>query len=293
MKQLLILLALAASAQQIKINPITGLPDLVGSSSASAVSSVTAGPTGALRCTPTTGAVVCDVDTLYVPNKTGSNTWTGTNDFTGGSLLIPGLSTVGAVPYVSSSGVLAQDGSFLRTATGKYTIQNPTAITGDTQVIIKEGAGQSSNIFLVQDASGNTLLGALGTNAKFASTMSNTGNTVNMSATQGMLVGTGLQYLFVNGFTYDSPDTGLARNAAGVVEVNNGTAGTLRDFLARQYKNTPVAVGSLQTCNAGNAGSVASVNDSLAPAWGVTVANGGAAYALVTCNGANWTVTGI
>lgn len=70
MKHLLILIALAAAAQQIKINPITGLPDLVGSGGGGAVSSVTAGPTGALTCTPTTGAVVCDVDTAYIANKT-------------------------------------------------------------------------------------------------------------------------------------------------------------------------------------------------------------------------------
>jgi hypothetical protein len=76
MKHLLLLIALAASAQQIKINPITGLPDLVGSS-ASGVASVTAGPLGALVCTPTTGAVVCDVDSAYVPNKAGSATITG------------------------------------------------------------------------------------------------------------------------------------------------------------------------------------------------------------------------
>ena len=35
--------------------------------------------------------------------------------------------------------------------------------------------------------------------------------------------------------TTSTADTGLARNAAGVVEVNNGTAGTFRDLKARYY----------------------------------------------------------
>lgn len=37
------------------------------------------------------------------------------------------------------------------------------------------------------------------------------------------------------GAFYNGADTGLARNAAGVIEANNGTAGTLRDFKARTY----------------------------------------------------------
>lgn len=101
-----------------------------------AVSSVTAGPTGALTCTPTTGAVVCDADTAYVPNKAGSNTWTGANDFTGGSLLIPGLSTVGAVPYVSSSGVLAQEtsGMFYDAANDRLGLGGSGTVTAASSV---------------------------------------------------------------------------------------------------------------------------------------------------------------
>ena len=42
------------------------------------------------------------------------------------------LTTVGAVPYVSSVGILSSDGSFLRSATGRYTLYDPTATTGVT-----------------------------------------------------------------------------------------------------------------------------------------------------------------
>lgn len=53
------------------------------------------------------------------------------------------------------------------------------------------------------------------------------------------------------------------------------------------------SVASLPTCVAGLAGSRRAVNDSLAPALGVLVAGGGAAFAAVVCNGATWTVNGI
>lgn len=46
------------------------------------------------------------------------------------------LTTVGAVPYVSASGVLNQDGSFLRVSTGQYTLYDPTATTGSTLATI-------------------------------------------------------------------------------------------------------------------------------------------------------------
>ena len=40
-------------------------------------------------------------------------------------------------------------------------------------------------------------------------------------------------------------------------------------------------------------GMIARVTDALAPTIGTTVASGGAAYALVNYNGANWTVIGV
>ncbi len=67
----IMVLASAAWAQY----PIPG--SMGGGGGGGAVASVTAGPLGALVCTPTTGAVVCDVDSAYVPNKAGSATITG------------------------------------------------------------------------------------------------------------------------------------------------------------------------------------------------------------------------
>jgi len=73
----------------------------------------------------------------------------------------------------------------------------------------------------------------------------------------------------------------------GDLDVVNGGVNTIR------LKTTPVAVSALPTCNSGSAGTVQAVNDANGPAWGVTVASGGSAFAQVVCNGTNWRVTGI
>lgn len=168
----------------------------------------------------------------------------------------------------------------------------------NTLLSVKAGSVQSSNLQEWQGPSGTALsFVTLGGTGYFPVINLDGWWTLSQTSGGGISFGSGHMVAWGSGGTNAasgtvSGDTALGRNAAGVVEANSGTLGTLRDFLARQYKNTPVAVGSLQTCNAGNAGSVASVNDANAPAWGVTVANGGAAFALVVCNGSNWTVTG-
>lgn len=54
------------------------------------------------------------------------------------------LTVTGTVPYVCSTGTLCQDGSFLRSATGRYTLYDPTATTGVTTLTVRAGAGQST-----------------------------------------------------------------------------------------------------------------------------------------------------
>ena len=160
---------------------------------------------------------------------------------------------------------------------------------GSTLAVIQAGAAQSGPLFSIRTNAGvetlyATSAGELGQkqatvdkwylnypNFDFAS-----GGTFRWSSTTG---------------AFGTIDLGIARNAAGIVEINNGTAGTLRDLLSRQYKNTPVAVASLQTCNAGNAGSTASVNNALGPVLGAAVVGGGAVVAQVFCTGTTWDVS--
>lgn len=84
-------------------------------------------------------------------------------------------------------------------------------------------------------------------------------------------------------------DIALGRNAAGAVEVNNGTAGTYRDLLARSLRGVAVAFASLPTAVEGM---MVAVTDSSTATWGATITGGGANHVLAYYNGTNWTVAG-
>jgi hypothetical protein len=87
---------------------------------------------------------------------------------------------------------------------------------------------------------------------------------------------------------YDTKDTGIGRNAAGVVEVNNGTAGTLRDLVARSTRGAAVTVANLPATPV--EGMMVAVTDSNVATWGTTIAGGGANHVLAYYDGTNWTV---
>lgn len=90
-------------------------------------------------------------------------------------------------------------------------------------------------------------------------------------------------------------DTGIARNAAGVVEINNGTAGTFRDLKLRDLTASGLmcagtyTVGTLPSASA-NTYKFATVSDSSVTTFGSTVAGGGTSKVQVYSNGTNWTV---
>lgn len=97
-----------------------------------------------------------------------------------------------------------------------------------------------------------------------------------------------------------TPDTFLARNAAGVVEINNGTAATYRDLKLRNllagggngsYIQTPsMTVASLAAAATAGAGARAFVTDATATTFLSTVAGGGANKVPVVSDGTNWLI---
>ncbi len=242
MKHLLFLIALAVSAQQIKINPITGLPDLVGSSGGGgAVSSVTAGPLGAITVSPTTGATVVDVDPAYVPNKAGTET-----------------------------------------IIGDWTFYDSTAVTGNTLVVVRAGAGQSGNLQSWRDSAGGGLASINQTGAIAAFDLYNNNDTW---YSIGSVVRHGSDVVLRWSSTTSqggAADSGFARNAAGIVEVNNGTAGTLRDLIQRH----PLAGGTSPTIASGF-GTTPSIAGKDA-AGRVTVGSGGTAATGTITFGTAW-----
>lgn len=91
-------------------------------------------------------------------------------------------------------------------------------------------------------------------------------------------------------------DIAYGRNATGVIEINNGTAGTFRDMKLRNLiategvQLTALTVGTLPAA-ASNTWKSCAVSDANAPTVGATVASGGSAKAVVRSNGTNWIVT--
>ena len=85
-------------------------------------------------------------------------------------------------------------------------------------------------------------------------------------------------------------DTALARNAAGVVEVDNGTAGTFADIKVRTTIHNGYTVATLPTAVAGMTAYV--TDGAAALAWGATVTGGASTHYLCWYNGTNWTVVG-
>jgi hypothetical protein len=94
-----------------------------------AVTDVTAGGTGALTVSPTTGNVIVDINTAYVPSKTGTNAFTGSNTFT----------TIGSATNCSDSAGAAacgsaMSGSVVIDAAATTVVVSTTAVTANSQI---------------------------------------------------------------------------------------------------------------------------------------------------------------
>ena len=119
------------------------------------------------------------------------------------------------------------------------------------KIIGKDSIGNSANRFDADSFIGATFGNGLAAGDEKWIFLSDKGYFINGTtvAARPIVVGG----VYVSSTTAADLDTGIARNAAGVVEINNGTAGTLRDLKARDvtlaglFTSTPQAV----TCAAG------------------------------------------
>ena len=147
-------------------------------------------------------------------------------------------------------------------STGTVRFYDQTATTGVTKVQLRAGAGDSistkllslvenngtSDLFWV-DGIGDVVsknAGFIAQDAAGLASLAMQGN----SAYPAMSVGSGRGIAW-SSTTYfaDAKDTGVARNAAGVVEVNNGTAGVLRDLIVRSSIGTATAAADASLAN--------------------------------------------
>jgi hypothetical protein len=76
-----------------------------------------------------------------------------------------------------------------------------------------------------------------------AAVTTNTIASIGLSTNFNLGSGTLIQFSSTSQY-FGAPDIGLARNAAGILEINNGTAGTFRDLRIRDLITTPATPAS-------------------------------------------------
>lgn len=135
-----------------------------------------------------------------------------------------------------------------------------TASTGNTLVNIQEGAGQGTVDFRLLNNSGTVLSqiargGAI--SAPSVAAWNGSFNPLTLVSTSGVEVANNLGYLFSSsGVGNGTVDTALLRNAGGVLEIDNGTAGTYRDLILRNITINSTASGATQCLHVNTAGQV-------------------------------------
>jgi len=185
------------------------------------------------------------------------------------------------------------------TTGGTFSIYNQTPNYGVTKAVIRAGAGQSTtNLTEWQNASTGAVLSYFSADASLVLNSSGSGLTAPQVISSGNIRTGGNAKATSSGFfgwvsgadTSAALDTAIYRNAAGVLEINNGTAGTYRDILARRHQASGETVASLPAAAAGNAGTISYVTDANATTIGSTVAGGGANKVMVWSDGAAWKI---
>jgi hypothetical protein len=105
-------------------------------------------------------------------------------------------------------------------------VQDQTATTGDTSFIVKAGAGQSSNLQEWQNSSGTSLAYFNVNGSLYAASLANTGNDYLFTATRAEFASDYvLAWVNNTNLTIGARDIGLERQAAGILEVTNGSTG--------------------------------------------------------------------
>lgn len=154
---------------------------------------------------------------------------------------------------------------------GLLLVYNDLLTTGNTKFVVKAGQGQSTNLTEWQSYAGTAVSGvsSVGNLLAAAGTTALPGLGFITVPQTGFSLASSIIYTSINAVTVaqqtafktiinnlvldiGSQDVGLSRNAAGVIEVNNVTAGTYRDLRVRSIfitQSTPAA--SSDACTAG------------------------------------------
>ena len=230
---------------------------------------------------------------------TGGDVWSSKSS---GSSLYAHDSTSGAFVRIQSTGTITHSsGTLTFPGTGTHTFGTTNTVTM-TAGVLKTIAGTKSapSLQLGYSASNTGLYGsAAGTNPGLGLTIGGTSYLVTQDSTTGVCIHPSWGFCWGNSQADSTVDAALRRSAAGVVEINNGTLGTLRDLSLRNLTASGTVrvgtftVGTLPSASA-NTRALAFVTDSNlafnSTNLGSTVTAGGSTLVPVFSNGTNWVI---
>jgi hypothetical protein len=125
-------------------------------------------------------------------------------------------------------------------ASGTVRIYDQTAVTGATSISIVAGAGQGTTNFLQFQNLAGSYQGQISSDASISTGTPSKRKIGLIASIPGISASSDsvIQFRSADSLDTGSADAGLGRNAADVVEVNNGTLGTLRDLRLRSILAT-------------------------------------------------------
>jgi hypothetical protein len=168
-----------------------------------------------------------------------------------------GTLTNGRVPF-RASGALTDSANFTyQTSSPNLLLTAANAAHVPLQIL--RAASPTVAGFRIYESDGSTVLlevgrgGTTRTEARsFSSTTAFDTFMLDADSSGSLQAGSGFKFEWSStGAWYGSKDTGFKRNAAGVVEINNGTAATYRDLKLRALESTGYAHASLPASNNG------------------------------------------
>lgn len=115
---------------------------------------------------------------------------------------------------------------------GTVLIYDSTPTTGTTSLTLQNGAGQNTNLLSAKNNAG-TLLSAIGSGGDFSQYVSSVRKQVISGTTDGLSSDSVISWRSANSWDSGSIDLSIARVGIGLLEINNGVAGTQRDLLLR------------------------------------------------------------
>ena len=238
---------------------VAGLLDLKGSTDCSATPNYPAGSKGDSYIVSVAGKIggasgkSVDVGDMYIASADNAG---GTEASVGTSWFVVEHNLAGALLSANNLSDVAS-ASTARTNLGAAASTDPT-ITGTLTVLKSGGTVGVDEVRITHDGNYVQIVNKNSSGSRGFLLVDNATNRFHFDYSAGRLCGwAGTSFnLGSSGFAGDAIgnvwlqsasivswhgsglDTGIARNAAGVVEVNNGVAGTYRDFKARAYEST-------------------------------------------------------